>query len=192
MAKIRVLLLEDDISYSRLVEAALATSEIEFDVVVAERLEAALDALTNRGYNLVLLDLNVPDSKGLATLEAMVEVAQDIPIIVLTGQEDNEFAKQTLSIGAQRFLRKTEMSTSSLIEVMRQAVALHRQLKSTSFEQATFGDVLVKLEQSADEIENALAIFGEQRFDPPETEAINVIRTHASKMKATIRDFRTQ
>ncbi|MBP85335.1 MAG: hypothetical protein CMJ64_01245 [Planctomycetaceae bacterium] len=190
MPRIQVLLMEDDAAYSRLVEAALATSEIEFAVHVTDRLATAVSTLNEQAFNLVLLDLNLPDSGGLQTLEAIAS-ASSVPIVVLTGQEDEELAEQSLAMGAQRFLRKTELNTSSLVETMRQAVSPHLQLHAKGGDRDSVMEVFAELAESATSIEHALTVFEQRRLDPVEDIALTSARTHLRKMKTVIARHRS-
>jgi PAS domain S-box-containing protein len=104
---VRVLLVEDNPGDARLIQEYLAVSPLlRCDLTLAPRLAAAIEALSEGGIDVVLLDLTLPDSRGLSTVEQVLAAAPGIPVIVLTGLDNVEFAIQALRIGAQDYLTK--------------------------------------------------------------------------------------
>ena len=125
---IDVLVIEDNLGDQALVRASLARQPHEFRVVFEQRLAnaiARLDASGNRDY-LVLLDLNLPDSAGLATLATLREAHPRVPVVVLTGTTDEAIGLQALRDGAQEFLGKDELMGRSLARVIRFASERYR------------------------------------------------------------------
>src|SRR5260221_7683485 len=104
---IRLLLVEDNPGDALLLQEALREKEA-FPCLLerVENLRDGLDRLSKEEWNLVLLDLFLPDSSGLSTLSSILEVAPHIPVIVLTGLNDKETAMRSLQEGAQDFLLK--------------------------------------------------------------------------------------
>ena len=86
------------------------------------RLEAALDALAGTSFHLVLLDLGLPDSKGLETLVQTLRVSARIPVVVLTGLADEETGLQAVRSGAQDYLVKGQVDRTHLIRTIRYAM----------------------------------------------------------------------
>jgi DNA-binding NarL/FixJ family response regulator/signal transduction histidine kinase len=112
---IRLLLIEDNPGDRRLLEFALAANtELAFDLRVATSLEEALAALRVEAPDVLLLDLYLPDSAGLDTLHAVSDAAADVPIIVLTQEEGESIALESLRAGAEDFLRKAEIGAGAL------------------------------------------------------------------------------
>jgi len=105
---IKVLLVEDDAVDIRLVERILAKSSqpVKFAVESAESLSAASECMVNREYNVILLDLELPDSSGIETVQKIHEVNPHIPILVLTGVGDEEMGRSALKNGATDYLVK--------------------------------------------------------------------------------------
>lgn len=99
---IKVLLVEDDTVDSRLVKRILASCSqpVEFTVELAENLSAAIECLSSRKYDIVLLDLRLPDSSGIETVQKVSEVNPRIPIVVLTGLDDEETGLGAIKNGA--------------------------------------------------------------------------------------------
>jgi PAS domain S-box-containing protein len=117
---------EDDPAYVDVIQKTLPVAEpVSFHVESVARLSEALTRLQEKGIDLVLLDLGLPDSQGLATLHQLRRAAQDVPVIVLTGTVDHELAVAAVRDGAQDYLVKGQVSESLLVHAAR--CALERQ-----------------------------------------------------------------
>lgn len=102
-----VLLVEDNPVDALLVEEALASAPRgHFLLTKAERLADATELIRQRHFDVVLLDLGLPDANGVSTLRAMHDVAGDIPILVLTGSIDDAVAIEATRAGAEDYLVK--------------------------------------------------------------------------------------
>src|ERR1051325_1948247 len=103
--RIEVLLVEDEPAYAELIQEILNTTvSSAFELTHAGRLSAALERLANERFDVVLLDLSLPDRQGLATYEDLHALAPSAPIIVLTGHDDDQLALQAVREGAQDYL----------------------------------------------------------------------------------------
>jgi signal transduction histidine kinase len=105
---ISVLHVEDNPAYACYVAEMLPVSE--FRVTPADSLSAALERLAEGGIEMILLDLSLPDSRGLDTVQSVVAQAGSIPIIVLSGVEDVEIARRAVRFGAQYYILKEEIT----------------------------------------------------------------------------------
>jgi len=124
---VKVLLVEDEPVYAELVEAVLKElSWSRCELAVAQRLSDALARLGTGCFDVVLLDLALPDRQGLATYEAVRERAASIPIIVLTGSDDERLALQAMREGAQDYLVKGQVDGRTLLRVIRYAIERKR------------------------------------------------------------------
>jgi PAS domain S-box-containing protein len=114
-SKINVLLVEDNPGDSRLIrEMLLHSGDSLFRLESSECLENAFEKLREEGFNLMLLDLHLPDSQGLETLHRAKAMAPEIPIIILTGLADEAIGIKAVEQGAQDFLIKGETSEALL------------------------------------------------------------------------------
>jgi two-component system sensor histidine kinase/response regulator len=121
--RFKVLLVEDNPGDARLVRESLADSNGQrFDVETADRLASALRRLSAGGIDAVLLDLALPDSKGLETFDRTREQAPAIPIIVLTGLGDESLALKMVQEGAQDYVAKFELNGAMLSRSIRYAI----------------------------------------------------------------------
>ncbi|MBI5501947.1 MAG: response regulator [Deltaproteobacteria bacterium] len=124
MESLRTLLIEDNPVDAALVRELLAGQdgaavELEWTSTVAKGLER-LDA---RGIDVVLLDLNLPDSRGMGTLTRVQARAPELPVVVMTGTDDFELAVRAVRTGAQDYLVKGRIDGPQLLRAVRYAVA---------------------------------------------------------------------
>ena len=119
---IRVLLVEDNPGDSRLIQELISESASQFEVHSVGRLAEALERLKTGDYQLVLVDLSLPDSHGIDTFHKVVERAPDVPLIVMSGLDDEVLALQTVREGAQDYLVKGNVDRQMLVRSMRYAL----------------------------------------------------------------------
>jgi two-component system, cell cycle sensor histidine kinase and response regulator CckA len=119
-ASLHVLLVEDSPTDVLLTEEALSTNR--FHVQSSQRLGDALKLLLAMQFDVILLDLGLPDSQGLDTLRTLRGKNPQVAVVVLTGKNDEALALQALKEGAQDYLVKGEIQASSLQRAIRYAV----------------------------------------------------------------------
>ncbi|MGH7768461.1 MAG: response regulator, partial [Candidatus Binatia bacterium] len=124
---IKVLLVEDNPGDARLLREALAeTARTRFDWTHVDRLAEALRRLEEERFDIILLDLSLPDAQGLdAVVWAHGQVAH-LPIVVLTGLENEELAVEALRRGAQDYLVKGKVDGNLLSRSIRYAIERKR------------------------------------------------------------------
>lgn len=95
------MLVDDDADYCRLVKMALLRSKqsVKFTVETADSLTSGLECLKNESFDLVLLDLGLPDSSGLETFEMVHRLYPCIPVVMLTGLEDQQVSIDAIKKG---------------------------------------------------------------------------------------------
>jgi len=121
---IKVLLVEDNLGDARLLfEGMEEALPGQFQVAHVRRLSETLEYLWEDTCSVVLLDLGLPDSHGLDTLVLVRAQAPDVPIVVLTGFQDEELGDQALKEGAQDYLVKGQVDSKLLARSMRYAIA---------------------------------------------------------------------
>lgn len=121
----RVLHIEDDAAEARLLQETLKGVPLSarWEGARAETLEKGLAQVRRGGFDAVLLDLGLPDSQGLPTLRSVRQLDPDIPVVVLTGLEDEEAALQALRDGAQDYLVKGRFTGPVLVRVLNNSIA---------------------------------------------------------------------
>ncbi|PTD97018.1 GGDEF domain-containing response regulator [Pseudothauera lacus] len=120
----RILLVDDEAADAELVAIALRKAwQGEFELVRSETLGGVSAQLGDRLPDLVLLDLGLPDASGLHSIERMRALVGRTPIVVLTGNDDSDFALEALAAGAQDYLFKSRLVAADLVRAMRHAIA---------------------------------------------------------------------
>jgi phosphoserine phosphatase RsbU/P len=120
----KVLVIEDDPQEANLIQRFLMRKANDrFEIFTANRLATGIELLA-RGvkHDIVLLDLNLPDSRGLATLQNLLNASSSVPIIVLTGYEDESIALQALRMGADDYVMKSDIIAGILPRTIRYAI----------------------------------------------------------------------
>ncbi|HEY4845752.1 MAG TPA: diguanylate cyclase response regulator [Candidatus Dormibacteraeota bacterium] len=128
----RVLLVEDNPGDARLVRESLNDGAPgQFMLQVADSLKQALESLRASAgeTDVVLLDLSLPDSHGLETFRAVHSLAPAVPILVLSGLNDDLIALKAVNEGAQDFIRKARVDSELLPRAIRYATERHRLLE---------------------------------------------------------------
>ncbi len=122
--RLRVLLVEDEPGDARLVKMALAQSRTPAFVVVhaATLAEAITQSEAGPPFDVVLLDLSLPDSAGESTFVRMHQAAPKAPIVIMTGLDDPHFADHALEIGAQDYLVKSDEPERTVVRAIRYAI----------------------------------------------------------------------
>jgi len=124
---ISILLIEDNSGDRRLISEMLAEASanepgIAFDVQYADRLQPAIEYLGQHRAEVILLDLGLPDSQGLDTLKRVYSEVPELPIVVLTGLNDELIGVQAVNKGAQDYLIKGQVDTHLLRRTIRYAI----------------------------------------------------------------------
>ncbi|MFM2041959.1 MAG: hypothetical protein RLY86_535 [Pseudomonadota bacterium] len=120
---ISILLVEDDAADAGLVLRALRAGGHRGRCHHARSLGEALEGLAAQPADVVLLDLSLPDSLGLETVRRMLGQHPDLPLVVLTGTQDEDLAVASMAAGAQDYLFKGEMTGETLRRSIRYAIA---------------------------------------------------------------------
>jgi MinD-like ATPase involved in chromosome partitioning or flagellar assembly/CheY-like chemotaxis protein len=138
-----VLLIEDSPDSALLVKHFLGASKIaQFRVATAASLHAAREALAVEQFDAILLDLNLPDSRGVETFARIREVARGAAIVILTAVEDEAVATNAIGQGVADYLIKGELGGEGLVRRIRFAIERSR---ATVAEPARAGRITVFL-----------------------------------------------
>lgn len=162
-----VLVVDDNPADVRLVKFLLAkgTRSVQFTPSVAESLAQALKSLSDQSFDLVLLDLGLPDSNGCQTVEKVRQANAEVAIIVLTGTEDQDVGVQSIRLGADDYLVKGKFSRDLLVRVLRYALerrqvqhelAKERHTLKVIFDTVPVGMVLIDEERILRKVNRAM------------------------------------
>ena len=120
---INILLVEDNPDDVAMFERMLVRANtVQFELTHCNKLSSALALLSNKSFGIILLDLSLPDGKGLETVVRTHAAVPNLPIVVMSGLADEELAVQALQEGAQDYLVKDKVDGNLLIRAMRYAI----------------------------------------------------------------------
>jgi PAS domain S-box-containing protein len=123
----RVLLVEDSRADARLIELALArAADMDFGITTVRTLAEATAALERPRFDAVLLDLSLPDGQGIPLVERAVALAGRLPVVVMTGLDDDDVGRQAIGAGAQDYLVKGELDGRAVGRAVHRAVDRQR------------------------------------------------------------------
>ncbi len=124
---ISVLLVEDNNGDARLVQDALSEStRVHFKTERVDRLTAAVSLLARESFDVILLDLTLPDGWGLDTFLRVRDSAPNTPVMVLTGLDDETLGIMAVQQGAQEYLVKGQANGPLIVRCIRYALQRHR------------------------------------------------------------------
>jgi len=209
--QIKVLLIEDNPEDTRLIREMLSeVSDTALDMEYADMLSTGLECLAAGVFDLILLDLGLPDSSGLDTFTRVHAQALEVPIVILTGLDDVTVAIKAVREGAQDYLSKNQLDSNSLVRSMQYAIERKRTEATLRESEKRFKDVSFSMADWIWEVdENGLytycsekvqkvlgysknEIIGKTPFDlmpPEEAEKIAQIFKEIFEKKKQIRDL---
>jgi len=130
-----LLLVEDNLGDARLLREMLNEQGSNYaQLMHVESMRAAENYLSKHAVDIILLDLGLPDAQGLDVVRRAYASAPRIPLVVLTGLDDESLALQTLQEGAQDYLIKDQIETRGLMRALRYAV--ERKIMESEIENA--------------------------------------------------------
>lgn len=123
---VKILLVEDDEVDRMAVSRALKTTGLSADIVAAIDCQSAIATLNQQSFDCVLMDYRLPDGDGLQLVQQIRDLGLKLPLIVLTGQGDEQIAVQLMKLGASDYLPKSKLSPEMLTRSLRNAVRIYR------------------------------------------------------------------
>jgi PAS domain S-box-containing protein len=151
-ASFAVTFIRETLAYCEEAELVKAT---KFALTNVETLGEALKCLSEHEFDLILLDLNLPDSKELATLDSVRKSAHKVPVVVITALSDEGLALEAMKRGAEGFLVKGQMGVNALLQAIFFAVERHRilmtlegKIRELERSEARFKNIIEKIEDA--------------------------------------------
>jgi signal transduction histidine kinase len=144
---LKILLVEDNPGDVYLIQELLRTSGFRFTIERTSTLAEAIRMAGSDDYDVVLLDLGLPDSFGLETLRKFQNTKTNAPVIVLTGLNDEEIALATMKEGAQDYLIKSSLTGDNIMRAIRYGI----ERKKLFRELAVAKEALQKLNEDLDQ-----------------------------------------
>ena len=124
--RLKILVVDDDVVDRIAVLRALNAAGLSVELSEAENCSGAIAVLSEQSFDGIFLDYRLPDADGLVLLGQLRSAGFKIPIVVLTGQGDEEIAVQMMKAGASDYLSKTKLSPDALSRSLRNAIRIYR------------------------------------------------------------------
>ncbi len=157
---INILVIEDDSGDARLIKEMLSDVRgRNINLQMADRLSKSAEHLSEGNFDIILLDLSLPDSRGLETFVAVYDRAQTVPIIILSGQDDETVAIKAVQAGAQDYLVKGQVDGVLLVRSINYAIErkkMEDKLKNKMNELKKFNKVAVGRELKMRELKTRI------------------------------------
>jgi two-component system, cell cycle response regulator len=151
---LKVLLIEDNLADADLIQELLSEfDDMRFNLTIFQRLQGGLQCLNHDLFDVILLDLSLPDSQGLETLAKVKNQTSDIPILVLTALNDQKIAIEAAKQGAQDYLIKGKFEGELLFRAIRYAIERQRTqqaLKQQNIREKLMGKMIEHIRRSLD------------------------------------------
>ena len=155
-ATTRLLLVEDNPGEAGLIKAALhedSYPNVKFELVHVNHLSEALQLLRESGFDLLLLDLMLPDACGVESVTRVKDVAPSLPIVIINGINEEAVAVEAMRNGAQDYLIKSEVDTGMLVRALRYAIERKRieaQIQQLRDQEAVLHEINIALTSTLD------------------------------------------
>ncbi|CAK0746181.1 Response regulator [Azospirillaceae bacterium] len=157
----RLLLVEDTISDAKAAKICLSSAGKEkYEITVVASLKEAIDYLDSGDVDVILLDLSLPDSSGIDTITRLYAASSGIPIVVLTGLDDDDLAMRCIEAGAQDYLCKADMTPHNLRRVLGYALGRVREGQLLALRTMLQGCQALSSQQMSGPVTRALAGIG--------------------------------
>lgn len=125
--RLKILLVEDDVEFAAILKIRLSKeTNPPLEIVCAPDLRQALERLDSRKWDLILLDLTLPDSNGIQTFLRIHAQARHTPAVILTGLDNDNLAIDAVRKGAEDYLVKGDVNTRLLLRIVHHAIDRHR------------------------------------------------------------------
>ena len=124
---LKILLVEDDQEFADILRIRLSKEKSpRLEITCLPTLQQALGALVEKAWDLILLDLMLPDSSGIQTFTTLRSQARHTPIVIMSGLDNDNLAIDAVRKGAEDYLVKGEIDSRLLLRVLHHAMDRHR------------------------------------------------------------------
>ncbi|MCP3102125.1 hybrid sensor histidine kinase/response regulator [Myxococcus sp. K15C18031901] len=198
---LRLLLVEDNPGDARLLQEELRDMpSVRCEVTHVTRLSEAVRVVQGAAVDAVLLDLSLPDGHGLGNIPPLLQAAPAVPLVVLTGTDDERLAVRAVHEGAQDYLVKGQVSGPLLVRALRYAIERKRveeglkreeaARRTAAFREQFLGILGHDLRNPLQAISgNAALLLRHAGLSEPQRKAINRISISADRMARMINDL---
>lgn len=128
-----VLLIEDNPHDVELIKFYLKNFRTPVNLEISRSIKNAIFLIKNHDFNIILTDLNLPDSDGMFSVQRLMQASPSAPVIVLTGSDDEDWALEAVKKGAQDYLIKSKINGTALARVMDYATERYKQAEKWKY-----------------------------------------------------------
>lgn len=128
-----ILMVEDDASDAELLATTLKKADRSTQIEHTRTLSEACSQVRRTDYDAVILDLALPDSDGLSTVRRLHDANDCVPIVVMSGRDDDELAKEAVHIGAEDYMVKGDKSGPGILRTIHYAIERHHNAEEMRF-----------------------------------------------------------
>ncbi len=122
---LNILIVDDDVDRMA-VKRSLKAAGVKMHLSETENCAGAIAALLQQQFDCVFLDYRLPDGDGLSLVQQVLNLGIKVPLVVLTGQGDEQIAVQVIKAGAYDYLSKSKLSSENLSQILRNAIRFHQ------------------------------------------------------------------
>jgi len=170
-SKQTILLIEDNPGDIRLIKEMLnEITSFNYQLIITETLKEGCEEIKKNDFILILLDLNLPDSSGIKTFDTVINFAENIPVVLVSGMQDIELSLSLIKEGAQDYITKQDLNSTLLGKTIQFAIErkkllselmqISQDLKQTN---SYFIDRELKMVELKKEINELLKKSGEEK-----------------------------
>ncbi|MEL7085951.1 MAG: ATP-binding protein [Cyanobacteria bacterium J06597_1] len=174
MDALKILVVDDDFVDRMAIHRAIDSSSLRADCDEVCNGREAVAAVQQNGYDCAFLDYQLPDTDGLSLVKDIRNVGIGIPLIVLTGQGDEQIAVELMKAGASDYLSKSKLSSDNLEQLVRNAIRVYEAERKAAY-------AYQKLHESNDMLKQQNRELEEQR---QKIERQNIQLVEASRLKS--------
>lgn len=151
LSTVKILLVEDYLDFVRIIKYILMSERHpRFEIETAATLAEALHKLKTQDFDMVLLDLGLPDSQGLDTFDQIAALHKKIPVVILSGIDDENLSLALVKRGAQDYIVKNDIDEKIFARILKHALERYEQQKhveelNEKLERLSFLDPLTEL-----------------------------------------------
>jgi signal transduction histidine kinase len=164
-ANLRILIVDDDEVDRIAVHRAIKTAGIQVEVHEADTCAGAISTLKTQPFDCIFLDYRLPDQDGLALVQTIRAEGILSPLIVLTGQGDEQIAVDLMKAGASDYLAKSKISPGRLAQMLRNALRVHQAEQEAALVNQRFKESYELLIEQHQELEQQRQQIYEQNIE---------------------------